>query len=306
MLELKGVFTALVTPMKGQGEVDFEALERILDEQIKGGVAGVVPVGTTGESPSLTSEEKIKIFELCVRKCKGTGVKVIAGTGTNVTETTIEATQKAKKAGVDAALVVVPYYNKPNQTGMFEHFKAVADKGGLPVVLYNIPGRCGVQLTAETVAKLRKTCPNIVAIKESTGSLDMSTEIASLCDIQILSGDDSLTLPIMSIGGTGVISVLSNFAPERVRAIVDPALKGDFATAAKAHKENFKLVKHLFIEPNPQPCKAAMEMLGLCSNVLRLPMVPVADDTRAKLTAVMKEVGYFAEQKESPSKKQKH
>jgi 4-hydroxy-tetrahydrodipicolinate synthase len=306
MLELKGVFTALVTPMKDEGEVDYEAFERLLDAQIAGGVAGIVPVGTTGESPSLTSEEKIKIFELCVRKCKGTGVKVIAGTGTNVTATTIEATQKAKKAGVDAALVVIPYYNKPNQAGMFEHFKAVAEKGGLPIVLYNIPGRCGVQLNAETVAKLRQACPNIVAIKESTGSLDMSTEIASLCDIQILSGDDSLTLPIMSIGGTGVISVLSNFAPERVRAVVDPALKGDFATAAKAHRLNFKLVKHLFIEPNPQPTKSAMQMLGMIDNVLRLPMVPASAETQAKVTAVMKELGYFAEKQASPAKKMKN
>lgn len=304
MLELKGVFTALVTPMKNQGEVDWDAFEKLLDAQIAGGVAGVVPVGTTGESPSLTSEEKFKIFELCVKKCKPAGVKVIAGTGTNVTESTIEATQKAKKAGVDAALVVIPYYNKPNQTGLFEHFKAVAEKGGLPVVLYNIPGRCGIQLTAETIAKLRKACPNIIAIKESTGSLDMATEIASLCDIQILSGDDSLSLPIMSIGGTGVISVLSNFAPERVRAIVDPALKGDFATAAKAHKENFKLIKHLFIEPNPQPCKLAMEMLGMIQNVLRLPMVPANEDTKAKLTDVMKDLGYF-QSESSPSKRVK-
>jgi 4-hydroxy-tetrahydrodipicolinate synthase len=304
MLQLKGVFTALVTPMKNEGEVDYEAFSKLLDAQIAGGVAGVVPVGTTGESPSLTSEEKAKIFEMCVEKCKGTGVKVIAGTGTNVTSTTIEATQKAKKAGVDAALVVVPYYNKPSQTGLFEHFKAVAEKGGLPVVLYNIPGRCGVQLTAETIAKLRHACPHIIAVKESTGSLDMSTEIASLCDIQILSGDDSLTLPIMAIGGTGVISVLSNFAPERVRSIVDPALKGDFATAAKAHRENFKLIKHLFIEPNPQPTKYAMHMLGMIDNVLRLPMVPAGEDTKSKVTTVMKELGYFAN--ESPSKRVKN
>jgi len=304
MLELKGVFTALITPMKNEGEVDWVDFEKLLDHQIAGGVAGVVPVGTTGESPSLTADEKKKIFELCVAKCKPHGIKVIAGTGSNVTEGTIKATQAAKESGVDAALVVVPYYNKPNQTGLFEHFKAVAEKGGLPVVLYNIPGRCGVQLNADTIAKLRKACPNIIAVKESTGSLDMSTEIASLCDIQILSGDDSLTLPIMAIGGTGVISVLSNFAPERVRAIVDNALKGDFAAAAKAHKENFKLMKHLFIEPNPQPTKIAMNMLGMIENVLRLPMVPASEDTKNKVTVVMKEVGYFKE--ESPNKKAKH
>ena len=306
MLELKGVFTALITPMKAGGEVDYEAFERLLDAQIAGGVTGVVPVGTTGESPALTSDEKAKIFELCVKKCKPAGVKVIGGTGTNVTASTIEATQKAKKAGVDAALVVLPYYNKPNQTGLFEHFKAVAEQGGLPVVLYNIPGRCGVQLNADTVAKLRKACPNIIAIKESTGSLDMATEIASLCDIQILSGDDSLTLPIMSIGGTGVISVLSNFAPERVKAIVDPALKGDFATAAVAHRQNFKLIKHLFVEPNPQPTKCVMNMLGTVENALRLPMVPVSDETKQKLVTVMTELGYSLGDKSSPSKKMKH
>jgi len=186
-----------------------------------------------------------------------------------VTASTIEATQKAKKAGADFALVVVPYYNKPNQAGLYEHFKAVAEQGGLPVVLYNIPGRCGVQLTAETVAKLSKNVPGIVGIKESTGNLDMSTEIASLCDITILSGDDSLTLPIMSVGGQGVISVLSNFAPELVKAIVDPALKGDYATAGVAHRRSFRLVKTLFIEPNPQPTKAAMSMLHMLDDSLR-------------------------------------
>jgi 4-hydroxy-tetrahydrodipicolinate synthase len=305
MLKLEGVFTALVTPMKGAGEVDYDAFEKFLDAQIAGGVAGIVPVGTTGESPSLTSEERKKIFELCVRKCKGTGVKVIAGTGSNVTESSIKATQDAKKCGVDAALVVVPYYNKPNQAGMYAHFKAIANEGGLPVVLYNIPGRSGVQLTAETVAKLRKDCPNIVAIKESTGSLDMSTEIASLCDIQILSGDDSLTLPLMAVGGKGVISVLSNFAPERVRAVVEPALKGDFATARIAHLENFKLIKLLFSEPNPQPTKYIMSTMGMLENVMRLPMIPVTEETQATLTAAVTEMG-LSKAGAPPAKKGKH
>lgn len=292
MLQLEGVFTALVTPMKAGGEVDYAAFEKLIDAQIKGGVSGLVPVGTTGESPALTSEEKKKIFELCVRKCKGTGVKVIAGTGTNVTSSSIQATKDAAACGVDAALVVIPYYNKPSQVGMFEHFKAVAEQGGLPVVLYNIPGRCGVQLTAETVAKLRHACPNIIAIKESTGNLDMATEIASLCDIQILSGDDSLTLPIMAVGGCGVISVLSNFAPEKVVAVVSPALQGDYKTAQKQHLANFKLIKLLFVEPNPQPTKAAMEMLGMIEDVARLPLVAAGEDTRAKLASALTAFGF--------------
>jgi len=229
--------------------------------------------------------------------------------GTNVTQTSIEATKKAKECGVDAALVVVPYYNKPNQTGLYEHFKEIAQHGGLPLVLYNIPGRCGVQLTAETVARLRRDCPNIVGIKESTGNLDMSTEIASLCDIQILSGDDSLTLPIMSVGGTGVISVLSNFAPQLVKAIVDPALKGDYKTAGEAHRKSFKIVKTMFIEPNPQPCKSAMAMLGMISESFRLPMVPVSTETKGKVEGVLKEYGLLdgngKNNTESPNKKQK-
>ena len=200
---------------------------------------------------------------------------------------------------MDAALVVVPYYNKPNQTGLYEHFRAVAEQGGLPVILYNIPGRCGVQLAAETVARLRKDCPNIVGIKESTGSLDVATEIASLCDIQILSGDDSLTLPIMAVGGKGVISVLSNFAPEMVKAIVDPALRGDFASAGAAHRKAFKLIKTLFAEPNPQPCKCAMSMLGTAHDVLRLPMVSAAPETRAKLAALLAEYGYAVNVKDN-------
>ena len=188
---------------------------------------------------------------------------------------------------------------------MYEHFKAVAEQGGLPIVLYNIPGRCGVQLTAETVAKLRKNVPGIVGIKESTGNLDMATEIASLCDIAILSGDDSLSLPIMSVGGKGVISVLSNFAPQLVRAVVDPALKGDYAAAGVAHRAAFKLVKTLFVEPNPQPTKAAMEMLGTIENVLRLPMVPVSEETREKLKVVMKEAGVGSESGKQAAKKAK-
>ena len=281
------------------------ALGRLLDEQIAGGVTGVVPVGTTGESPSLTAEEKQAIFELCVSKCKPHGVQVIAGTGTNVTSSTIEATKKAAKAGADFALVVVPYYNKPNQTGLYEHFKAVAEQGGLPVVLYNIPGRSGVQLTAETVVKLSKV-PGIVGIKESTGNLDMSTEIASQCDITILSGDDSLTLPIMAVGGKGVISVMSNFAPHLVKEIVDPALAGDYAKAAVAHRRAFKLIKTLFVEPNPQPTKAAMGLLGMIDNVLRLPMVPATEETTSKVKAAMEEVGIEAKSASSgkqPAKK---
>lgn len=240
----------------------------------------------------MSKEEKKIVIETCIKKAAGRCV-VIAGTGSNNTADAAEFTLWAKNAGADAALVVIPYYNKPTQDGMVQHFKAISKKApGFPIVLYNIPGRCGVQLTPATVAKLYKEIDEVVAIKESTGSLDVATEIASLCDISIMSGDDSLTLPLMSIGGTGVISVLSNWAPEKVLDIVIPAMKGDFKTAAKAHNSVFTLVKTMFIQSNPQPVKAAMSMLGMCEDTLRLPMISCDEATKVQIAKVMKDYGY--------------
>lgn len=293
MVALSGVFSALVTPFTKEGEVDKEAFEMLLDRQIANNVS-LVPVGTTGESPTLTKEEKKYLISTCVEKAKGKdNIFVVAGAGSNNTKEAIEMTKWCQSAGVDATLQVIPYYNKPSQEGLYAHFEAIVKAvPGCPIVLYNIPGRCGIKLTPETVAKLYNDFEEVIAIKESTGSLDIATEIASLCDITILSGDDSLTLPLMSVGGKGVISVLSNWAPEIVNGIYEAAASGDYATAAKRHQKAFKLFKTMFCEPNPEPVKCAMSMLGQIEDSLRLPMVSVDDDTRKKIAEVMKEYGY--------------
>ncbi|RQM28918.1 hypothetical protein B5M09_004784, partial [Aphanomyces astaci] len=276
-LQLHGAFTALVTPFTADGEhVDYEALRRIVDMQISRGINGLVPMGTTGECPTVSHDEHDKVIASVIEYAAGR-VPVIAGTGSNSTVEAIRLTQAAKDAGADACLVVNPYYNKPSQKGLYEHFKKIQDIG-LPVVLYNIPGRTGINMTPETVAELYKL-PNIVAIKEATGSLEQASEIAALCDITILSGDDTLTLPIMSVGGKGVISVLSNASPEKVLAITDAVRNGDFNAARVAHLSSIKLCKTMFIETNPQPIKKAMQLLGLCHDTVRLPMVPCSDES---------------------------
>ena len=287
---LQGAITAMITPFR-DGRVDFDRLEANVRFQIEKGICGLVPVGTTGESPTLSHEEHHKVIECVVNTAAGK-VKVIAGTGSNATDEALALTDHARSVGADAALVVNPYYNKPTQEGMFLHFMKIADVG-LPVVLYNIPGRTAVGLTPATVARLAAH-PNIIAIKEATGSMDVASEIMSLCDPQdltILSGDDSLTLPLMAIGGRGVISVLSNLMPDRVRALTDVALAGDFGPAAQIHRDLFGLFKAIFIETNPIPIKAAMAMAGMDSGELRLPMCEMAEDNRAVLEKVMREHG---------------
>jgi 4-hydroxy-tetrahydrodipicolinate synthase len=287
-LQVAGVFTAIVTPFTPDGAaVDYAALDKLLAAQIAGGVAGVVPVGTTGESPTLSSEEKAEVFKFCVAKCKGK-VKVIAGTGSNNTAATVQATGQAKALGADACLIVNPYYNKPSQEGLYQHVKAI-NAVGLPIMLYNIPGRTGITMNPDTVARIYKDCAQVFAIKEATGSLDIASEIASLCDIQIFSGDDSLTLPLMAIGGKGVVSVLSNLAPERVVGMVNLALKGDFAAAAKVHVKTFKTFKNMFVETNPVPCKYAMSLKGLCNPSVRLPLVQMSDANKTFIKNLVQE-----------------
>lgn len=267
--------------------MDFVALEKIVEYQISQGIDGLVPVGTTGESPTLSHEEHDQVIEVVIKVAKGR-VPVIAGTGSNSTAEALRLTQKAKEAGATACLIVNPYYNKPNQKGLFEHFKAIAAVG-LPIVLYNIPGRTGITMSAQTIAQLYNEVPSIVAVKEATGSLDQASEIASLCDIQILSGDDSLTLPLMSIGGTGVISVLANIDPQLVKSITGPSLKGDFVAARQAHVKLFPMMKAMFLEVNPQPIKYAMKLAGhIPSDSLRLPLVCCADDTKEKVEQALK------------------
>jgi 4-hydroxy-tetrahydrodipicolinate synthase len=285
-MQLAGAFTALVTPFTADGKsVDYEKLREIVEWQIEEGINGLVPMGTTGESPTVSHEEHDKVIAEVVKYANGR-VPVIAGTGSNSTAEALRLTQAAKDAGADACLVVCPYYNKPTQRGLYEHFKAVATVG-LPVVLYNIPGRTGINLTPQTIAELSKI-PEIVAIKEATGSLDQASEIAALCDITILSGDDNLTLPMIAIGATGVISVLSNASPAKVLAVTKPALLGDFATAKKAHLENIFLVKALFSEANPQPIKKVMELLGKCSSSVRAPLTDCAPETVETLKGLLK------------------
>lgn len=279
---------AIVTPFKNN-EVDYAALEKLVEFQIAGGTDGLVPVGTTGESPTLTYPEHRKVIE-CVVKTAAGRVPVIAGAGSNNTAEAVELTEFAEKIGADATLQVCPYYNKPMQEGLYEHFKMIAESVDLPVVLYNIPGRCaGSGLAPETVADLYEL-KNIVAIKEATGSLDMASMISSLCDITILSGDDSLTLPLASVGAKGVISVVANIVPQDVKKFTDLILAGDFVAAREWHYKLFELSKSMLtLATNPIPVKAAMAMLGMIEDEIRLPMtkLPAAgqEKIRAALTA---------------------
>ena len=266
---LQGVYTALVTPFRN-GTVDWKAFEELLEAQVAGKVAGVVPVGTTGESPTLSNEEHIEVIARTVEIINGR-CQVIAGSGANSTEEAVYLTREAKAAGADATLQVTPYYNKPTQEGIYRHFTTVADETGLPVVLYNVPGRAGVPIGTDTIARLSKH-PLMVAVKEAGGSVDRVSEILDMCDITVLSGDDSLTLPMISVGAKGIISVASNLIPGELSEMVDAALKGDFATALKAHRKYYPLFRNLFIESNPIPVKAAMGMTGVITPEYRLPL----------------------------------
>jgi 4-hydroxy-tetrahydrodipicolinate synthase len=284
-----GAMVALVTPFQ-EGEIDFQTLDELIDFQLEGGIDGIVPVGTTGESPTLSPEEHKQVIERVVQAVGGQ-VPVIAGAGSNSTAEAIEYTEFSKKVGADATLQVGPYYNKPTQEGFYQHFKAIAEEVDLPVVLYNIPGRCGAGMTPETVARLAEL-ENIVAIKEATGSLDQASEIATRCDITIISGDDSLTLPLASIGGKGVISVVANIVPADVKAMTDLILEGDLVSARQWHKKLFTLCKSMLtLATNPIPIKAAMAILNMCSDELRLPMTPLEENKKVILEQTLKDYG---------------
>ncbi len=285
-LQLQGSFTALVTPF-ADGEIDADALKRLIEAQIAGGTQGLVPCGTTGESPTLSHAEHDRVVELTIEAAAGR-VPVVAGTGSNSTAEAVRLTRHAADAGADACLVVNPYYNKPTQQGMFEHVARLAEVG-LPIVLYNIPGRTGIELAPETIARMYEEIEPVVAVKEATGKLDNASAIAAACDIAILSGDDSLTLPICSVGGSGVISVLANLLPGEVRALCDAIATGDMHAARKQHLRLFPLFRAMFVETNPIPIKAAMALAGHCRNELRLPMTPLADEHRAGLEKLLAE-----------------
>ncbi len=284
-----GAMVALVTPFQ-EGEIDYQTLDELIDFQLEGGIDGIVPIGTTGECPTLSPEEHKQVIERVVQAVGGQ-VPVIVGAGSNSTAEAIEYTEFSKKVGADATLQVGPYYNKPMQEGFYQHFKAIAEEVDLPVVLYNIPGRCGAGMTPETVARLAEL-ENIVAIKEATGSLDQASEIATRCDITLISGDDSLTLPLASVGGKGVISVVANIVPADVKAMTDLILEGDLVSARQWHKKLFTLCKSMLtLATNPIPIKAAMAMLNMCSDELRLPMTPLEENKKAILEQTLKDYG---------------
>lgn len=284
-----GAMVALITPFQ-DGEIDFRTLDELIDFQLENGIDAIVPTGTTGESPTLSHEEQRKVIERVVKAVDGQ-VPVIAGAGSNSTAEAISLTAFSKKVGADATLQVGPYYNKPTQEGFYQHFKAIAEEVNLPIVLYNIPGRCGAGMTAETIARLAEI-ENIVAVKEATGSLDQASEIATRCDITIISGDDSLTLPLASVGGKGVISVVANIVPADVKAMTDLILEGDLISARQWHNKLFSLCKNLLgLATNPIPIKAAMAMLNLASEEMRLPMTAMEESKKAILEQTLENYG---------------
>lgn len=284
-----GTMVAIVTPFD-EGEIDFKTLDELIDFHLESGTDGIVPVGTTGECPTLSHAEHKKVIERVV-KAVGGKIPVIAGTGSNSTAEAIELTAFARKAGADASLQVGPYYNKPTQEGFFQHFKAIAEEVDLPIVLYNIPGRCAAGMTPQTIARLAEI-ENIVAVKEASGKLDQVSEIANLCDLTILSGDDSLTLPIASVGGKGVVSVVANIVPADVKAMTDLILQGDLVSARQWHKKLFPLSKSLLtLATNPIPIKAAMSILGMASDELRLPMTALEEAKIPVLQKILSDYG---------------
>jgi len=279
----RGTFTALVTPFRN-GDVDFAAFEKLIEAQITAGITGIVAVGTTGESPTLTHDEKHEVIERTIKIANGR-CKVIAGAGTNSTRDSIEAIKFAEKAGADGALLVAPYYNKPSQEGLFRHFKAVADATKLPVMLYNIPGRCVVDIAADTVMRLAESCHRVICIKEASGSVERVGELRRRLpkEFTILSGDDGLTLPFMSVGAAGVVSVFSNLFPAELCALVRACESGDFKSAEALHRKMFPLFKDLFIEPNPVPAKTALSWRGAISFEVRLPLCEMSEANQARL-----------------------
>lgn len=285
---LEGAYTALITPFNRDGSVDFGRLRELVKWQTEEGIDGVVPVGTTGESPTLDVEEHGRVIEEVIAAAAGK-IKVIAGTGANSTAEAVALTQRAKDLGADASLQVTPYYNKPSQAGLKAHFSAVADLG-LPVVLYNVPGRSALEIDVDTIAELSGH-PHVAAVKEAGGSVDRVSQIRDACSIEILSGDDSLTLPMMAVGGVGVISVASNVIPGAVAGMVHAALEGRWAEAREAHARWYPLFRDLFLDTNPVPVKAALAMLGRAEEVYRLPLCGMDPDTREALSATLRRTG---------------
>jgi 4-hydroxy-tetrahydrodipicolinate synthase len=289
-----GTYTAIVTPFK-QGQIDEPALERLIKGQIQAGVDGIVPVGTTGESPTVDFEEHIHLISLAV-KFAGKRLKVLAGSGANSTSEAVYLTREAERAGADGSLQVAPYYNKPSQEGLFQHFREVARQTRLPIVLYSIPGRCGVEIGVETVRRLAVECRNVVGIKEAGGNPDRVSQLRAALGARfaVLSGDDSLTLAFMAVGAQGVISVASNVIPRQVARMVRAFAAGNPAAALKLHQKYYPLFKDLFIETNPVPIKAALAMLGQMEEEYRLPLTPMSPKNRETLKETMRACGVLS------------
>ena len=288
--KLAGTQTALVTPFDSTGKIDYQATEKLVEHQISGGVSALVTVGTTGESPTLSHSEHIEYIRN-VAQLTSQRVPIVAGTGSNATSEATQLVKEADNAGADAHLQVAPYYNKPNQEGLYQHFSAIAAATTNPIILYSIPGRCGIQIDVDTMARLYEAHPHILGVKEAGGSSDRISEIRQKLgpDYLILSGDDSNTLPFMSCGGNGVISVASNLVPQAVSAMVNAAQNNDYATATRMHLELFPLFRSLFLEPNPAPCKHAMHHWGYLSTPdVRSPLCHLNKENRAKLEECLK------------------
>ncbi len=288
---IKGSIVAIVTPLKN-GKVDEAKFRELIEYQIKNGTQGIVPCGTTGESPTLSHEEHKRVIEICIEAAKKR-IPIIAGTGSNSTEEATSLTKHAAKAGANAVLVVSPYYNKPTQEGLYQHYRTLAESVNIPIILYNIPGRTGVNIEPTTMARLAAQCKNIIGVKEASGSLDQMSLIRNLCgkDFLLISGDDALTLPILSIGGIGVISVAANIIPQDILKLITSFYQGKIKEAQDLHFKMLPLFKALFLETNPIPIKIAMGLLGLCSPELRLPLCPMSQENSAKLKMALTNYG---------------
>ncbi|WP_059369078.1 4-hydroxy-tetrahydrodipicolinate synthase [Treponema endosymbiont of Eucomonympha sp.] len=297
MAKLQGAFTALITPMSAGGEVDYDGFRRLLGFQLESGIDGVLPLGTTGETPTLTDDEEGALAKIALEACRAYGkraVPVILGAGSNSTRDSVRYAERAAKLGADYALVVTPYYNKPSDEGVFQHFKAVSAVG-IPIIIYNIAGRTGKNISTPLLRRI-SDLPNIAGVKEASGSIVQIMEVIETVvpahpDFAVLSGDDALTLPLMGAGGDGIISVVSNLAPAEITALVAAALKGDFAAARRLHYKLLPFMRAAFIETNPCPIKFALARKGLPSGALRLPLVPVSKASEEIITDAMRQSG---------------
>lgn len=293
MLRFQGAYTAIVTPFRN-GKLDLPALEMLVQQQLDAGIDGLVPCGTTGESPTLSTAEYEQVVRKVVRVRDASNKKtpVVAGAGSNCTDKTIELSQRMADCGADGLLIVAPYYNRPSQEGLYQHFAAVCRAVKLPVMLYNIPGRCAVEVSSVTIRRIREACDNLTSVKHATGKVEGVSELLGECRVDVLSGDDPLTLPMMSIGAIGVVSVLSNLAPRLVKRMTDAALANNWATARQTHDRLFALGNALLsLDVNPVPIKTALAIRGVCTEEFRLPLAPLAADARAKLEQLLSQGG---------------